>query len=768
MKVLAAPLVVIACLFAIPATAAAAPTTFTVDTIADETDTGGLNGTCTTGAGKCSLRAAIEESNASTADDDTIVFAANPFDGKTGDTIAILTSLPLITDKVHIDGDSAGQCTTSAAGLPGPCVEVSGPASGSALSAEADGVEIDGLAITGAVGTGAAAIRAFNGAQGLVVRDNWIGVKLDGGAGANNKGVYLDPDSNGATIGGTTSADRNVIASNEFEGLDIEGASEAAVLGNYFGVKPDGSTTAANVGKNIEITDTVAFEAIDNEVGTAVASGPAPCDGGCNVISGSTFGIDLEGNGVGQNEEPATGPTTVHGNFIGLNAAGTATVANATGINVGSAPDALIGGPADLDANFIAGGSEGVFASGAEGLAVLGNIVGSGAAGAEITAPGKGVWILNLGNLNPVTVSDNAFEMDGGGIAIEARFGGTEIIGNLIEGGSAGIYTTGLAPAIGSLIEGNFVGGAVNGILIEGDENEVVGNEIVLSSGAGIKVKQAGPPFTVGTTGNLIGGNTEADENLIYESGGDAIEIVDLEGTQNEVARNAGSDNAGLFIDLLAFEPGTEPNGPNGGIDPPGLSTAAKAEATGSAEPNALVRVFRKGSVSPGELDSFLGEAIADGSGNWKVTYAALPGETRIAATQTNEEGGTSEVSAVATTPADPDTGGGGGGKDDKAKDDKGNGKEKGKGKGDSGKGGAIQTTIRKAKVTGTAAKFKFSASEKGAKFECKLDRKKFKPCKSPKTYKKLKPGKHVFKVRAVKGKTVDPTPAKRKFKIVE
>ena len=34
--------------------------------------------------------------------------------------------------------------------------------------------------------------------------------------------------------------------------------------------------------------------------------------------------------------------------------------------------------------------------------------------------------------------------------------------------------------------------------------------------------------------------------------------------------------------------------------------------------------------------------------------------------------------------------------------------------------------------------------------------------------YKGLKPGKHVFKVRAAKGHpTVDPTPAKRKFKVL-
>jgi hypothetical protein len=43
-----------------------------------------------------------------------------------------------------------------------------------------------------------------------------------------------------------------------------------------------------------------------------------------------------------------------------------------------------------------------------------------------------------------------------------------------------------------------------------------------------------------------------------------------------------------------------------------------------------------------------------------------------------------------------------------------------------------------------------------------------FKKCSSPKTYKKLKPGKHVFKVRAIdKAHNVDPTPAKRKFTIL-
>lgn len=59
-------------------------------------------------------------------------------------------------------------------------------------------------------------------------------------------------------------------------------------------------------------------------------------------------------------------------------------------------------------------------------------------------------------------------------------------------------------------------------------------------------------------------------------------------------------------------------------------------------------------------------------------------------------------------------------------------------------------------------ATFRFSS--KGATgFECKLDRGKFKRCKSPQTYRKLHPGKHSFEVRAL-GAAGAPRSAPRKF----
>ncbi|MDX6601658.1 MAG: hypothetical protein QOF13_860 [Solirubrobacterales bacterium] len=769
MKTFIALLVAIVCLLAIPATALAAE--FTVDSTADEPDAGGLNGVCLSVGLKCTLRAAIEESNSSTGTKDTIKFSGSIFEGLTGDTVAIGSSLT-ITAPVKIDGKFNGaQCNTSA-GVKGPCVEVSGPASGSSLVVEnANDVEIEGLAITGATGAGAAAINVINSSAEFEARADWIGVKLDGSAGANNKGIFLDPDSNGGTIGGKETADRNVFANNSFEGLDIEGADNADVLGNYFGVKPDGATRAAN-GKNIEITDTIAFEANGDEVGTTVEGAAVTtqaCDGGCNVISGSNgSGVDLVGDGIGQNELPADGPTTVSGNYVGLNSGGVTPVPTGAVFDVfaGAAEDVTVGGTKAGNTNYIAGGSYGIYQENSNGFQALGNVIGRRPGGAGVSGTSTaGIFLFSLSSTGRETVEGNTIRVDGGA-GIEQRFGGADIAGNSIEEGQYGILTFGAPAGPGSNVieENTIVNAELNAVLIKNENNLLTGNLFEGAGQAAIRIEGATG------TGNLIGGDLESEENEISGSGGDAIEVVDPEDTDTQIKRNFGSGNGGLFIDLGANGPGNSVSGPNDGIQPPSIGSAKLTGASGSgALPGAEIRVFRKATSSPGEIESFLGEAKADGSGNWSVTYAAaIPGETRIAATQSALEG-TSELAFATTEPA-PSTGGGGA-KDDKGagKDDK--GKAKGKAKGKDDKGGIPDTRIVKGpkkKTHATTVKFKFTSTEDGSKFECKLDRQKFKPCKSPKTYKKLKPGKHVFKVRAVKGKNIDPTPAKRKFKVVD
>lgn len=93
-----------------------------------------------------------------------------------------------------------------------------------------------------------------------------------------------------------------------------------------------------------------------------------------------------------------------------------------------------------------------------------------------------------------------------------------------------------------------------------------------------------------------------------------------------------------------------------------------------------------------------------------------------------------------------------------------------------SGGGGADtdppQTKIRKApkgKIDADTVKVRFKSDEPGSSFECKLDRRPYRPCKSPRKLKHLDDGKHKFRVRAIDAAgNTDPSPAKAKFKVVD
>lgn len=740
-------------LLVLPATASALE--YKVDSTADEAAIS--SAACLTAGGKCTLRAAIEAANATTGVHDEITFSS-AFDGQPADMIALVTPLPGIEDPVSIlGGDCFGEDGPDA-----PCAGIEGPSTAAALTVDdSDGVVIEGLSITGAK----FGISVVGGSKTFTLRNSWIGLNLNAAENGNGIGIFLDPGSEGATIGGLAASSRNVIAGNDGDGLYLNGAGHATIQGNYFGVNPPeppglpgGSQEMAN-GKDIEITDSTAgggFEAKSNEIGAtiegAALASPA-CDGGCNVISGAVYGIDLQGDGAGQNEAPATGSTFIKGNFVGLDAAGTDVIANSLyGIYVGGSDHATIGGFAAGTANYVAGGGEGIASgSGGEDFVVQGNRIGFGSDGSNVTPPATaGILALALGVTEEPSIEQNRVRM-AGGTGIKSLFETGRITGNEVEGGLTGIWTT-VGDGAG-LIASNTVEAATEyGILVESPDNEVRANEVIGSGGAGISV--IAPLAGVPLTGNLVGGSATNTENTIDGSAGPAIEILEQAGepgSWTEITRNHGSGNGGLFIDLKA--------GANEAIVSPAFSAASKTSAEGTgAEPNAKIRVFRKASTEVGELQSFLAETTADGSGNWKATYS-VPGGTIVAATQTKEGGGTSELS-TATVPADPSTGGGGGsshnlpgGPNPPAADTK-----------------APTTTITKgpkAQTTSTTAKFKFKSNEAGSTFQCKLDKGKFKACKSPKTYKKLKPGKHVFKVRATDKAGNVGKAAKRKFTVL-
>jgi hypothetical protein len=69
-------------------------------------------------------------------------------------------------------------------------------------------------------------------------------------------------------------------------------------------------------------------------------------------------------------------------------------------------------------------------------------------------------------------------------------------------------------------------------------------------------------------------------------------------------------------------------------------------------------------------------------------------------------------------------------------------------------------------KTSSRTAKFKFKANEKGAKFKCKLDGKKFKKC-GKSFAATVAPGGHQLRVKAIGKGGADPTPARFSWNVL-
>jgi hypothetical protein len=93
-------------------------------------------------------------------------------------------------------------------------------------------------------------------------------------------------------------------------------------------------------------------------------------------------------------------------------------------------------------------------------------------------------------------------------------------------------------------------------------------------------------------------------------------------------------------------------------------------------------------------------------------------------------------------------------------------------GGGGNGNGGPPQTFLKGKPAKRTRDRtptFRFRSSEDGATFQCKLDRKAYRSCRSPFTTKKLTFGKHTFRVRARdRSGEVDASPASFAFTVLK
>jgi hypothetical protein len=398
------------------------------------------------------------------------------------------------------------------------------------------------------------------------------------------------------------------------------------IQGNYVGTNAAGTAAFA---QGAGLAGIIA----ENSLGVTIG-GTQPGSG--NVISGNFSGVALFGSSF-----------TFLGNRIGTNAAGSAAIPNARGI-VGGGSDVVIGGTTAAARNLVSGNGTGIELSGAGGVRVQGNWIGTNAQGTGAVPNNVGV---SIGNCCFFTADNN-------------RIGGSVAgAGNVISGNRIGlIIGPGNANETGNdnVVEGNRIGTRPDG------KTALPNTEV------GVLIQHTGGGAA---TGNRIGGLVPGAGNIIAFNGGPGVAIRgDASVSHNSVRGNSIRGNAGLGIDLGST--GVTPNddqdpdtGPNGLQNFPGISSAFSSASgttifgTLESTPNATfaVDLYASDAKDPsglGEGAVYLGDVLSltdsGGGGGFAVTFPGVMGNF-VAATATSLAGDTSEFSV-----AQPITGSGG------------------------------------------------------------------------------------------------------------
>lgn len=286
-----------------------AQTTFTVNGTGDQSDATSSDGTCdvnpSQGGPQCTLRAAIQQANATTATDVIAFEIPSSATPSSPHVIEVSSSLPDIVEPVEIDG------TTDSDHTDRPVIEIDGTNAGSGA---------DGLTVAFEMGGGGGlvvkdiALVNFDD-TGIILQDDvagnsikgcHIGVRADGGTqAATDRGIFVGAGGDQTVIGGSLASDENVISGNlksalsvtatvrfvgNRVGLDLNGdplpngdsVFDVAIAINGDGVLVQGNTIAHNAGIGVQVNDIT-----PPDVGNTIR--------GNNMYANGGIGIDLEG-----------------------------------------------------------------------------------------------------------------------------------------------------------------------------------------------------------------------------------------------------------------------------------------------------------------------------------------------------------------------------------------------------------------------------------------------------------------------------------------
>jgi hypothetical protein len=262
--------------------------------------------------------------------------------------------------------------------------------------------------ISGNLGDG---IDIISGATKTSVAGNYIGINSLGTVPLGNARAGVVITAPGNTIGGTTSAARNIISANKFAGLQIvtTTATGNLVEGNYIGTNNVGSTTSASTLGNQLDGVQIYGGAANNTIGGQTAT---PGTGPGNVISNNAaagiYIVDSDAN--------ITKNNTVEGNCIGTDKGGTMPLPNRTdGVAIAfGATSNTIGGQGADHRNLISGNArDGIFVLNSNRNAIQGNFIGTDIHGDVPTgttnplANLNGVFV-NGGSNNTIGAATNA------------------------------------------------------------------------------------------------------------------------------------------------------------------------------------------------------------------------------------------------------------------------------------------------------------------------------------------------------------------------
>jgi hypothetical protein len=363
--------------------------------------------------------------------------------------------------------------------------------------------------------------------------------------------------------------------------------------------------------------------------------------------------------------DPGTNGNVVSGNYIGVDAAGTAALGNGCeGVIISDGPqNNIVGGDTPGERNVIGGSnSHGVLIAGSDTTSntVSGNYIGTDANGTAALANGQhGVVINNGAHDNTIGGSspgegnlisgntDDGVRISGfgaeGNIVIGNHIGldssGTAVLGNGEHGveivnGAARNTVGGMTAGERNVVSGN----ARHGITVGdpgGDGNVVSGNYIGTDATGTVALGNgsAGVAIGFGAQDNLIGGTSIEEGNLIAHNTEAGVLVEGAGSTGNTISHNAITANGGLGID--------NSSGGNTELTSPTIASAGCSSVSGTAPLSATVEIF---SDPADEGRRYEGTTIADATGVF--TWTGSVSGPNVTATATDGAGNTSEFSA--------------------------------------------------------------------------------------------------------------------------